>query len=62
MGALVFGLEHALAAPLAAGLVAKVAALAGLVGGGLVGFAALALLLGVADWRDLRRRLRRQAA
>jgi putative peptidoglycan lipid II flippase len=62
MGAVVWGLEHALARPLSAGLVAKVAALAGLVGGGLLGFAALALLLGVADWRDLRRRWRRQAA
>jgi putative peptidoglycan lipid II flippase len=62
MGALVFGLEQALAGPLDAGLVAKVAALGALVGGGLAGFAALALLLGVADWRELRRRLRRQPA
>ena len=40
----------------------RAAALAGLVGGGLASFAVLALALGIADWRDLLGRLRRQPA
>jgi hypothetical protein len=39
-----------------------VGALAVLVGAGLATFAALALVLGIADWRDLMGRLRRQPA
>jgi len=62
MGALVLGLDYALAGPLAGPLALKLLALAGLVGGGLAGFALFALLLGVADWRELKRRLSRQPA
>jgi putative peptidoglycan lipid II flippase len=62
MGALVLFLDHALAAAFAARFAMKLLALALLVSGGLVGYAALALVLGVADWRDLKRRLTRQAA
>jgi putative peptidoglycan lipid II flippase len=62
MGALVLFLYHALAAAFAARFAMKLLALALLVSGGLVGYAALALVLGVADWRDLKRRLTRQAA
>jgi aryl carrier-like protein len=40
----------------------QVGALAMLVCAGLVTFAALALCLGIADWRDLLRRRRRQPA
>jgi putative peptidoglycan lipid II flippase len=51
-------LEPALAGPLAV----RLAALAVLVCGGIAGFFGLALVLGVAEWRDLLRRLRRQPA
>jgi hypothetical protein len=47
---------------LVAAPVVRIAALAGLVSAGLGAFAALALLLGIADWRDLLGRLRRQPA
>jgi len=40
----------------------QVAALIGLVGAGLAVFAALVLGLGIAEWRDLLGRLRRQPA
>ncbi|HZT51821.1 MAG TPA: murein biosynthesis integral membrane protein MurJ [Stellaceae bacterium] len=59
MGALLLALEPALAPVLAGRLVPKLAGLAALVGSGLVGFAALALLLGVAPWAAVRRRLLR---
>lgn len=62
MGALLWGLERVLAPGLAGGLPVRLAALVALVGGGLAGFAGLALLLGAADWRELKRRWRRQAA
>lgn len=62
MGALLLLLEYALAPALAGRFALKLAALAALVGAGLVGFAVLALVFGAADWRDLRRRLGRQAA
>jgi len=42
--------------------VLRVGALAGLVGAGLAVFALLALVFGIADWRDLLGRLRRQPA
>jgi putative peptidoglycan lipid II flippase len=49
--------------PLLAGTVmVRIAALAALIGAGLLAFAALALAFGVADWRELRGRLRRQPA
>ncbi len=56
MSGLLLALEAALAGALAGPLAAKLAALAALVGGGLAGFGLLALLLGVADLRELRRR------
>ena len=40
----------------------RIAALAALVGAGLLAFGALALAFGVADWRELRGRMRRQPA
>lgn len=61
MGVLLAVLERLLAPSPADGLVVELGGLAALIGGGLVAFAALALLLGVADWRDLKRRLRRQS-
>jgi putative peptidoglycan lipid II flippase len=62
MGGLLVGVEHVLSPAAAAGLVQRLAALAALVASGLAGFAALALLFGAADWREVSRRLRRQAA
>jgi putative peptidoglycan lipid II flippase len=62
MGALLLALEALLAGALAGPLAAKIAALAALVGGGLAGFALLALLLGIADVSELRRRLRGRTA
>ena len=62
MGALLLLLEHVLAGALNGRLLVKLAALGGLVGGGLIGFALLALILGVADLAELRRRLGRQTA
>jgi putative peptidoglycan lipid II flippase len=58
----ILALEYLLANAFAGRFAAQLAALAMLVGGGLAGFALLALGFGVADWRDLRRRFRRQAA
>jgi len=62
MGVLLLVLEYLLADAFAGAFAAKLTALALLVGGGLAGFALLALGFGVADWRELRRRFRRQAA
>ncbi len=62
MGILLLVLERALAAPLAGVFAERLTALVILVAAGLAGFAALALLAGAADWRDLLRRLRRRAA
>ncbi len=62
MAALLLALEHVLAGALAGRFAAKLAALAALIGGGLGGFALLALLLGIADLGELRRRLGRRTA
>jgi putative peptidoglycan lipid II flippase len=62
MGALLLVLEYLLANAFVGSFATKLIALAVLVGGGLAGFALLALGFGVADWRELRRRFRRQAA
>jgi hypothetical protein len=43
-------------------MVLRVCTLAALVGAGLAAFSLLAIALGIADWRDLLGRLRRQAA
>ena len=59
MGALLLALQPLLAPALAGGLALRLAALAVLVGAGLVAFAILALALGVAPWGEVRRRLRR---
>ncbi len=61
MGLLLMLLERLLAPLLAGGLAAQLVAVAILVGGGLAGFAGLALAFGVVEWRDVKRRLRRQA-
>ena len=62
MGAVLLAMERLLASALAGGFSSQLAALALLVISGLACFAALALLLGVADWRAIKRRLGRQAA
>src|SRR5882757_8726587 len=62
MGVVLAGLRMALAPMLAGPSVLQVAALIGLVGAGLAVFAVLGLGLGIADWRDLWGRLRRQPA
>jgi putative peptidoglycan lipid II flippase len=62
MGVLLLVLEYLLANAFAGRFAAQLVALALLVGGGLIGFALLALGFGVADWQELRRRFRRQAA
>lgn len=62
MGALIVLLQYELAGALAASLSTQLTALTVLVGGGLLSFAALALAFGVADWQELKRRLRRRAA
>ena len=61
MGALIWVLGRVLSAPLAGAALARYAALSALVGGGLFGFAALVLLSGAANWRDLRRQMARGA-
>jgi len=58
MGVVLALLEYALRDALAAPLAVQLVALTLLVGGGLLGFAALAILFGAVDWRDLKRRLR----
>jgi len=60
MGVVLIAAEHLLAPLFAGRLVLKLAALAALIGSGLVGYAGLALLFGVADWREVKRRLRRR--
>jgi putative peptidoglycan lipid II flippase len=62
MGVVLALLQVALAPALAGPAVLRVGALAGLVGAGLAAFALLALVFGIADWRDLLGRLRRQPA
>ena len=62
MGLVLALLRLALAGALAGPVPLRAAALAGLVGAGLAAFAVLALALGIADWRDLLGRLRRQPA
>jgi putative peptidoglycan lipid II flippase len=62
MGAALALLRMALAPAFAGPAVVRIAALAGLVGAGLASFVLLALALGIADWRDLWGRLRRQPA
>jgi putative peptidoglycan lipid II flippase len=62
MGLVLGMLRVALAPALAGTPVSRIAALAGLVSAGLVAFALLAVAFGIADWRDLLGRLRRQPA
>ena len=62
MGVVLGGLRVALAPMFAGPYMLQVAALIGLVGAGLAVFAALVLGLGIAEWRDLLGRLRRQPA
>jgi putative peptidoglycan lipid II flippase len=62
MGVVLALLQVALAPALGGPAVLRVGALAGLVGAGLAAFALLALVFGIADWRDLLGRLRRQPA
>jgi len=62
MGVVLALLRTALAPALAGSALIRIGALTGLCGAGLAAFAALALALGIADWRDLRSRLRRQPA
>jgi putative peptidoglycan lipid II flippase len=62
MGVLLALGDRALAPAFAAPLLVRIAALTALIGGGTAAFAALALLFGAAEWSDLKRRLRRQAA
>jgi putative peptidoglycan lipid II flippase len=62
MGAVLAALLIALAPMLAGPAIMQVGALAGLICAGLVAFAILALGLGIADWRGLLGRLRRQPA
>ena len=62
MGVLLALGERDFAPAFAATLVVRLLALAALIGGEIAAFAALALLFGAAEWSDLKRRLRRQAA
>jgi putative peptidoglycan lipid II flippase len=62
MGLVLLFLEYLLANAFAGRFVTQIVALAALVIGGLAAFALLAMALGVADWQELKRRLRRQAA
>lgn len=62
MGAVLVLLRVALASTLAGPAVLRVGALAALVCAGLAAFALFALALGIADWRDLLGRRRRQPA
>jgi putative peptidoglycan lipid II flippase len=62
MGVVLALLRLALAPALGGPAPVRIAALAALCGAGLAAFALLALALGVAGWRDLRGRLRRQPA
>jgi uncharacterized membrane protein YidH (DUF202 family) len=60
MGVVLIAAEHLLAPLLAGRLALQLAAVAALIGSGLIGYAGLALLFGVADWREIKRRLRRR--
>ncbi|HZS84819.1 MAG TPA: murein biosynthesis integral membrane protein MurJ [Stellaceae bacterium] len=62
MGAVLLVAERLLAPALEGGAVLRLGALVMLVGIGLAAYGVLALAAGAADWRDVRRRLRRQAA
>ncbi len=62
MGVVLLLLRHACAPAFAGPALLRAMALAGLIGAGLTSFAALALALGIAQWRDLIGRLRRQPA
>jgi putative peptidoglycan lipid II flippase len=62
MGVVLALLRMAAAPAFAEPLLARIAALAGLIGVGFATFALLTLVLGIADWRDLLGRLRRQPA
>lgn len=62
MGLLLGLAERMLAPALVAAPAIRLLALGALIGGGLASFAALALLFGAAEWSDVKRRLRRQAA
>jgi putative peptidoglycan lipid II flippase len=60
MGLVLLVLRAAMAPAFAGPTMVRVAALAGLLGAGVVVFAVLALILGATDWRDMRRQLGRQ--
>jgi putative peptidoglycan lipid II flippase len=62
MGAVLTLLRFALAPALAGPLMVRLGALAALIAAGLAAFSLLVFGLGIADWRDLLGRLRRQAA
>jgi putative peptidoglycan lipid II flippase len=62
MGLVLEMLQSVLGPALAGSSIGRIGALAMLVAAGLAAFALLALVLGVADWRDLLGRLRRQPA
>jgi putative peptidoglycan lipid II flippase len=62
MGAILALLRMAAAPAFVAPVLIRIAALAGLIGAGLAVFALLTLVLGIAEWRDLWGRLRRQPA
>jgi putative peptidoglycan lipid II flippase len=62
MGAVLAVLRIAAAPAFAGPMLARMGVLAGLIGAGLAAFAFLALVLGIADWRDLLGRFRRQPA
>jgi len=62
MGVILLVLRVALSPALAGPPIMRLGALAGLVGAGLASFAVLALAMGIADWRGLLARLRRQPA
>jgi putative peptidoglycan lipid II flippase len=62
MGLVLALLRVVLVPALAGPVVLRVCTLAALVGAGLAAFSLLALVLGIADWRDLLGRLRRQPA
>ena len=62
MGAVLEVLRIAVAPAFAGPVLVRMMVLVGLIGAGLAAFTALALVLGVADWRDLLGRVRRQPA
>ena len=62
MGAVVLALRLMLAPALVGPLMLRLAALSALIAAGVFVFGALALRLGIADWRELRAQFRRQPA